>query len=38
MEDNEVFSKIKSLRFVEHKFSLFNDYLPPQLKYQKEKD
>ena len=31
-EDNIVFSKIKSFRFVEHKFTIFNDYLPPQLK------
>ena len=38
MEDNEVFSKIKSLRFVEHKFSLFSDYLPPQLRDRKDKD
>ncbi|MBN1573145.1 MAG: hypothetical protein JW984_08115 [Deltaproteobacteria bacterium] len=27
-----VFTKIKSIRFVEHKFTIFNDYLPPQLK------
>lgn len=27
-----VFTRIKSIRFVEHKFSIFNDYLPPQLR------
>jgi hypothetical protein len=38
MENNEVFSKIKSFRFVEHKFTLFNDYLPPQLRNKNDTD
>jgi hypothetical protein len=31
-EGRMVFTKINSFRFVEHKFTIFNDYLPPQLR------